>query len=135
MSQQTKVGSHKTSIKKDELGQTCIQYHDTIVVRFNDDVIVLRNGYDKEWKTMTTKTRMNQWYRQGSSLPDRATLQPWTAAPIGFMPRTFRSRTRLPPTTMSRRPCLMCHGKRERIRYTQARICANHMSSRKGPCC
>lgn len=34
-----------------------VQYHDTQVVRFNDDTIWLDNG---GWETHTTKQRMNQ---------------------------------------------------------------------------
>lgn len=39
------------------LVNTIIQYHSTEVVSFNNHLIILNTG---GWKTMTTKTRMNQ---------------------------------------------------------------------------
>lgn len=39
------------------LGYTCVQYHDTIVARFNDNKIILDTD---GWYTVTTKKRMNQ---------------------------------------------------------------------------
>ena len=59
MSQQTKIGSHKTSIFTDEEGFTNIIYHSTAVVRFNQlkDKIIVNSG---GWHTNTTKTRINQ---------------------------------------------------------------------------
>lgn len=36
---------------------TCVIYHDTTVVKFNDAQIVLESG---GWRTATTKRRMNQ---------------------------------------------------------------------------
>ena len=56
MSQQQQIGSHKTSIFTDE-GFTNVIYHNTAVVRFNKDKIILNSG---GWLTNTTKTRMNQ---------------------------------------------------------------------------
>ncbi len=38
-------------------GYTCIRYHSTEVVKFNDDEIILNSG---GWQTVTTKLRMNQ---------------------------------------------------------------------------
>ena len=38
-------------------GYTCVQYHDTIVARFNDNKIILDTD---GWYTVTTKKRMNQ---------------------------------------------------------------------------
>jgi hypothetical protein len=49
--------TYETKIYKDEEGYTNIQYHSTVVVRFNDLVSRLYTG---GWKTLTTKTRMNQ---------------------------------------------------------------------------
>ena len=50
------VGTHKTSIVTLE-GMTNVVYHNTAVVQFNNDKIVLNSG---GWDTRTTKTRMNQ---------------------------------------------------------------------------
>lgn len=56
MAQQSRVGKTATTICTTE-GWTIITYHNTQVVRFNADFIVLNTG---GWKTATTKTRMNQ---------------------------------------------------------------------------
>jgi len=57
MAQMNKIGSHATSVSVDHEGFTYIRYHDTIVTRFNKEVIELDNG---GYLTSTTKTRMNQ---------------------------------------------------------------------------
>ena len=47
---------HKTKVFNLD-GFTCVQYWQTIVIKFNDKEIILNsNGYD----TKTTKTRINQ---------------------------------------------------------------------------
>ena len=56
MTQQQRVGTHKTNIVQHE-GMTSIVYHSTAVVQFNSDKIILNSG---GWDTRTTKTRMNQ---------------------------------------------------------------------------
>jgi hypothetical protein len=56
MSQQHRVGTHKTNIVILQ-GMTSVVYHSTAVVQFNNDKIVLNSG---GWETRTTKTRMNQ---------------------------------------------------------------------------
>lgn len=56
MSQQNKVGSHATSIYQSN-GFTCVKYHATEVVKFNNEKIILNSG---GWETATTKNRMNQ---------------------------------------------------------------------------
>ena len=56
MSQTHSVGTHKTNIVQLE-GFTNVVYHNTAVVQFNNDKIVLNSG---GWDTRTTKTRMNQ---------------------------------------------------------------------------
>ena len=56
MARMYEVGSHKTSVFT-EGGWTKVVYHNTVVVKFNRDKIVLDSG---KWFTMTTKTRMNQ---------------------------------------------------------------------------
>ena len=56
MSQQTKIGTHKTSVFT-ENGITKIVYHSTPVVSFNDKEIILNTG---GYFTNTTKSRMNQ---------------------------------------------------------------------------
>ena len=57
MAQLLRVGSHKTTIHVDSDGFTNVVYHSTAVVRFNTAVIILDSG---GWRTLTTKTRMNQ---------------------------------------------------------------------------
>ena len=51
-----KIGKVATKIRQED-GMTKVRYHDTDVVAFNDEKIILRNG---GWYTATTKTRMNQ---------------------------------------------------------------------------
>ena len=54
------IGKHETKIYNDN-DYTCIKYHYTDVVQFNNDRIILNsNGFF----TNTTKTRMNQASRQ-----------------------------------------------------------------------
>ena len=57
MAQTQRLGSVHTTVSVDDEGWTNVQYHDTVVVRFNDTVIHLNTG---GYKTNTTKTRMNQ---------------------------------------------------------------------------
>ena len=56
MARTNKVGEHKTAIYQSD-GYTCIRYHSTEVVKFNDNEIILNSG---GWQTKTTKLRMNQ---------------------------------------------------------------------------
>ena len=56
MPQQYKVGKHATKIYVEGY-YTVVKYHDTEVVKFNEEEIILDNG---GYKTPTTKTRMNQ---------------------------------------------------------------------------
>jgi hypothetical protein len=56
MSQTQRLGTVATNIRT-EGNFTIIRYHDTDVVKFTPEVIVLDNG---GWQTATTKTRMNQ---------------------------------------------------------------------------
>ena len=52
----TQIGKHKTKVKKED-GKTIVTYHNTDVVTFDSQEIVLNSdGY----KTLTTKVRMNQ---------------------------------------------------------------------------
>ena len=60
MGQTQKVGSHKTAIYTSRAYVSefiCVQYHDTVIVRFNAEKIVLDSG---GWQSRTTKVRMNQ---------------------------------------------------------------------------
>lgn len=57
MAQQNEVRGRSTAIFTDETGMTRIIYHNTAVVSFDNDKIVLNTG---GYKTSTTKTRMNQ---------------------------------------------------------------------------
>tara|TARA_R110002020_G_scaffold467856_5_gene691720 strand:- start:270 stop:710 length:441 start_codon:yes stop_codon:yes gene_type:complete len=51
------IGGWKTNVYTDDNGYKCVKYHDTDVVKFNADYIILNhNG----WVTDTTKKRMNQ---------------------------------------------------------------------------
>jgi len=61
MSRQDTIGKTATVIYTDNNGMTCVKYHDTDVVKFNNDKIILNSG---GWKTNTTKLRMNQASRQ-----------------------------------------------------------------------
>jgi len=56
MSQTQTVGSHKTTVCEKQ-GVLSVVYHNTEVVRADSDTITLNTG---GWKTVTTKTRMNQ---------------------------------------------------------------------------
>jgi len=56
MAQTYKLGTHKTSVFT-EGGWTKVAFHNTVVVKFNRNKIVLDSG---KWFTPTTKTRMNQ---------------------------------------------------------------------------
>tara|TARA_Y100000114_G_scaffold140570_1_gene145564 strand:- start:263 stop:550 length:288 start_codon:yes stop_codon:yes gene_type:complete len=56
MAQQNKIGTHKTKVfTENEI--TYVKYHNTRVVAFSENVIMLYTG---GWFTPTTKTRMNQ---------------------------------------------------------------------------
>lgn len=54
------IGKHKTNIYNQD-GYTCVQYHNTKVVRFNDTEIILNHG---GYLSNTTKLRMNQTSNQ-----------------------------------------------------------------------
>jgi len=60
MSQQHRIGSHCTNWNCKD-GVTRVTYHNTDVVTFTDDLIVLNTG---GWFTATTKARMNQTSEQ-----------------------------------------------------------------------
>lgn len=60
MSRQDTLGRHATTIAVEQ-GITRVTYHKTVVVSFNADHIRLDSG---GWRTVTTKTRMNQASRQ-----------------------------------------------------------------------
>ena len=55
-----RIGQHKTKVITNN-GVTEVVYHDTAVVTFNDDHIILDSG---GWWTRTTKARMNQAAQQ-----------------------------------------------------------------------
>jgi len=56
MEQTTEVKGIATSIR-DEDGWIVVRYHNTDVVKFNADKVILNSG---GWQTVTTKVRMNQ---------------------------------------------------------------------------
>ena len=60
MAQTQKVSGVATKIFTDN-GMTNVVYHKTAVVKFNHSKIVLNSG---GWRTVTTKTRMNQTSNQ-----------------------------------------------------------------------
>lgn len=60
MSKTNTIGKHKTRVY-DENGYTHVKYHQTNVVSFNEDEIILRSG---GWQTNTTKLRINQTSNQ-----------------------------------------------------------------------
>ena len=60
MSQLQTIGSHKTTVATDD-GFTRVTYHQTAVVKFNHNEIILNSG---GWETVTTKSRMNQTSNQ-----------------------------------------------------------------------
>ncbi len=60
MTQSQQIGTVATAIFT-EHGWTRVVYHDTPVVKFNHQVIILDSG---GWETVTTKARMNQASQQ-----------------------------------------------------------------------
>ena len=56
MAQQNQIGTPKTKVFT-ENGVTYVKYHNTRVVAFSENAIILDTG---GWFTPTTKTRMNQ---------------------------------------------------------------------------
>jgi len=56
MAQNQIIGKLKTKVYE-ENGLTCVQYWQTIVIKFNESEIILNSG---GYKTATTKMRMNQ---------------------------------------------------------------------------
>lgn len=61
MANQHRIGKLATTVATDETGTTHVTYHQTQVVSFNCEKITLRTG---GWRTVTTKTRMNQTAHQ-----------------------------------------------------------------------
>jgi len=57
MSQQTRLGTHATTIQNRYGIETVVRYHTTEIVRFSNERIELNTG---GWRTATTKTRLNQ---------------------------------------------------------------------------
>ncbi len=58
MGQQHTLGKVATSVYTDKIdGFTKVVYHSTVVVKWDNVKIVLNSG---GWRTLTTKTRMNQ---------------------------------------------------------------------------
>lgn len=63
MSRQDTIGKCATRVFQDSDGATCVQYHQTVVFRLSADKkrVTLDHG---GWKTVTTKARINQAFRQ-----------------------------------------------------------------------
>lgn len=62
MGQTSRVSGRATSVFEDG-GYTCVRYHQTVVIKWNEKEIVLDSG---GWRTVTTKTRINQASNQYS---------------------------------------------------------------------
>ena len=58
MTQQKRVGSHKTTVKNKD-GQVIVSYWNTDVFKYDNNTNILSLNTDG-WFTNTTKTRMNQ---------------------------------------------------------------------------
>lgn len=56
MANMYKIGTTATTVRTED-GYTIIRYHQTDVVKFNQDEVILNTG---GWWTVTTKARMNQ---------------------------------------------------------------------------
>lgn len=52
-----KLSNYCTTVAADAQGFTVVTYHQTAVVSFNRDTIILRTG---GWDTVTTRRKMNQ---------------------------------------------------------------------------
>ncbi len=57
MAQMQELGKTATSVFTDEDGFTKVIYHSTVVVKWDNETIILNTG---GWSTTTTKARMNQ---------------------------------------------------------------------------
>ncbi len=57
MGQMKEIGKTGTCVFTDDDEFTKVIYHETCVVKFNHEVVILDTG---GWKTATTKARMNQ---------------------------------------------------------------------------
>ena len=60
MSRTYSIGTHKTNVYTEE-GMTCVKYHQTNVVKFNHEKIILNSNGSG---TVTTRARMNQTSNQ-----------------------------------------------------------------------
>ena len=60
MPRMNKLSNYRTAIFMCD-GWQCVVYAETIIVRWNDDTILLNTG---GWKSVTTKRKMNQASRQ-----------------------------------------------------------------------
>ena len=56
MEQTSKVGTHKTTVGTID-GMTAVTYHRTVVIKWDNEKIVLNSG---GWMSNTTKLRINQ---------------------------------------------------------------------------
>lgn len=51
------IGTHKTTVYQNERNMTAVRYHQTEVVQFDGNKVILDSG---GWHSATTKKRMNQ---------------------------------------------------------------------------
>lgn len=62
MSKLDTIGHHKTAVYTDSNKDLCVRYHQTVVWRQHPNGRVTLNSGG--WRTNTTKTRINQAFRQ-----------------------------------------------------------------------
>ena len=60
MPRMDRLSNYATTISERN-GNTCITYHETVIVEFDREHIILRTG---GWDTVTTRRKMNQASRQ-----------------------------------------------------------------------
>lgn len=61
MGQTSRVQGRATTVSRTRTGSMQVIYHSTVVIEWGDKNIILNSG---GWKTLTTKTRMNQAMNQ-----------------------------------------------------------------------
>ena len=104
MRRMDKLSNYRTAIFMCD-GWQCVVYAETIIVRWNDDTILLNTG---GWKSVTTKRKMNQASAQfglGFSVFQRKRNDTWYAwyvqigdnKPVQYLGNTFTIRRGIRP--------------------------------------
>ena len=57
MNMPIRLGTHATKVYTSDDGETIVMYHQTPIVRFNDEKIILDTG---KWRSRLLKERMNE---------------------------------------------------------------------------